>query len=311
MDEDLTFGQWLRRSRKARDLTQTDLAEQVSCALGTIRKLEADELRPSKELAARLVAHFGVPEGERAAFVAYARGQADTPLPLARENTTGAAAFIVLPRGTVTFLFTDIEGSTWLWEQHPQLMPDALARHDAILHQAIIEQAGVVYKVIGDAFQAAFATAPAACAAALAAQRALAREAWGLVGALPVRMALHTCAAEPTEGDYRTGALNRLGRLLGACHGGQILLSHSTADLTRETLPPDVTLRDLGEHRLRDLSPEAVFQLLCRISRATFRHSKRLTARGTTCRCSRPRSSAVSARSRLCGSNSCDPTFAC
>jgi predicted ATPase/class 3 adenylate cyclase/Tfp pilus assembly protein PilF len=168
-----------------------------------------------------------------------------------------------LPSGTVTFLFTDIEGSTRLWEQHPQLMPDALARHDAILHQAIAEQAGAVYKIIGDDFQAAFPTAPAACAAALAAQRALAAEAWGVVGTIPVRMALHTCASEPLDGDYRTGALNRLGRLLSASHGGQIVLSRSTADLARDHLPPDLELRELGEHRLRDLSrPEHIFQLV-------------------------------------------------
>jgi class 3 adenylate cyclase len=166
-----------------------------------------------------------------------------------------------LPSGTVTFLFTDIAGSTRLWEQHPQAMPHALAHHDAIMRQAIEAEAGVVYKVIGDAFQAAFTTAPAACAAALAAQRALKSAAWGVVGAVPVRMALHTCAAEPEGGDYRTGALNRLGRLLGAVHGGQIVLSRSTADLARDMLPPDVTLRDLGERQLRDLRPEPVFQL--------------------------------------------------
>jgi predicted ATPase/class 3 adenylate cyclase len=167
-----------------------------------------------------------------------------------------------LPTGTVTFLFTDIEGSTRLWEQHPQAMAGALARHDQIMRQAIVAEAGVVYKVIGDAFQAAFTTAPAACAAALAAQRALAGEAWGVVGAVSVRMALHTCAAVATDGDYRTGALNRLGRLLGAVHGGQIVLSRSTADLARDTLPPEVTLRDLGERRLRDLRPEPIFQLV-------------------------------------------------
>jgi predicted ATPase/class 3 adenylate cyclase/DNA-binding CsgD family transcriptional regulator len=167
-----------------------------------------------------------------------------------------------MPTGTVTFLFTDIEGSTRLWEQHPQTMAGALARHDAIMRQAIAAEAGVVYKVIGDAFQAAFTTAPAACAAALAAQRALTSEAWGVVGAVLVRMALHTCAAVPTDGDYSTGALNRLGRLLGAVHGGQIVLSRSTADLARETLPPDVTLRDLGERHLRDLRPEPIFQLV-------------------------------------------------
>ena len=79
MDEELTFGQWLRRSRKARDLTQTELAAEVSCAVATIRKLEGDELRPSKDLALRLAAHFGVPASRRATFVAYARGQAEPP----------------------------------------------------------------------------------------------------------------------------------------------------------------------------------------------------------------------------------------
>jgi predicted ATPase/transcriptional regulator with XRE-family HTH domain len=97
MGEELTFGQWLRRSRKAQDLTQTELARQVSCALGTIRKLEADELRPSKELAARLAVHFGVPEEQRAAFVAYARGQADAPLPSTPENPAAAVAVTASP----------------------------------------------------------------------------------------------------------------------------------------------------------------------------------------------------------------------
>ncbi|HWQ15423.1 MAG TPA: AAA family ATPase [Roseiflexaceae bacterium] len=90
MDEELTFGQWLRRSRKARDLTQIQLARHVGCALGTVRKLEADELRPSRELALRLAMHFGVPEAERAAFVAYARGQADAPSPPTRTHAAGA-----------------------------------------------------------------------------------------------------------------------------------------------------------------------------------------------------------------------------
>src|SRR4029079_5642566 len=118
------------------------------------------------------------------------------------------------------------------------------ARHDAIMRQAIAAEDGVVYKVIGDAFQAAFMTAPAACAAALAAQRALVSEVWGVVGAVPVRMALHTCAAVPEDGDYRTGALNRLGRLMGVVHGGQVLVSLATRSLVRDHLPPNVELRD-------------------------------------------------------------------
>jgi predicted ATPase/class 3 adenylate cyclase/uncharacterized protein HemY len=167
-----------------------------------------------------------------------------------------------LPSGTVTFLFTDIEGSTRLWEQHPQAMPNALARHDSILRHAIAAHGGVVYKVIGDAFQAAFETAASACAAACSAQHALLNEAWGKVGAVRVRMALHTCAAAPEAGDYRTGSLNRLGRLLGAAHGSQIVLSRTAADLARDSLPPDLALISLGERELRDLSPEPVFQLM-------------------------------------------------
>jgi class 3 adenylate cyclase len=123
-------------------------------------------------------------------------------------------------------------------EVAPQAMADALARHDAIVRQATAAHEGVVFRTAGDAFCTAFASAPAALRAALQAQRALAGEAWGEVGAMPVRMALHTCAAEPTDGDYRTGALNRLGRLMGAVHGGQIVLSRTTADLAHETHRP-------------------------------------------------------------------------
>jgi len=272
MDLPTSFGYWVRRRRKALDLTQADLARRVGCAEVTIQKIEADERRPSSQIADLLAAQLRIPPAERATFLQRARGErAADPLPASTSDdrqivnppATAATAAPAQqpPSGTVTFLFTDIEGSTQLWEQHPQAMADALARHDAIMRQAIAAAAGVVYKVIGDAFQAAFTTAPAACAAALAAQRALANEAWGVIGAVPVRMALHTCAAVPEDGDYRTGALNRLGRLLGAVHGGQIVLSRSAADLARETLPPDVTLRDLGERHLRDLRPEPVFQL--------------------------------------------------
>jgi predicted ATPase/DNA-binding XRE family transcriptional regulator len=92
MDAELTFGQWLRRNRKAYDLTQAELAIQAGCAVGTLRKFEADELRPSKQLAARLANVLGIPEAERAAFVAYARGQADPPLSLPREQPAGASS---------------------------------------------------------------------------------------------------------------------------------------------------------------------------------------------------------------------------
>jgi predicted ATPase/class 3 adenylate cyclase len=168
-----------------------------------------------------------------------------------------------LPRGTVTFLFTDIEGSTRLWHDHPDTMPDAYDRHNAILRAAIYAHGGVVFKTIGDAFQAALPNATAGVNAALASQRALHAEPWPLPDPLTVRMALHTGAVDPdAQGDYRSPVLNRLGRLLSAGHGGQVLLSQATVELARDGLHADATLIDLGEQRLKDLyRPERVYQL--------------------------------------------------
>src|SRR4051812_26336476 len=106
------------------------------------------------------------------------------------------------PTGTVTFLFTDIEGSTKRWERQPAAMQAALARHDALLRKAIEARGGYVFKTVGDAFCAAFATAPDALAAAIAAQRALHGEPWGEIGPIRVRMALHTGAAQERDTDY-------------------------------------------------------------------------------------------------------------
>src|SRR4051794_14674203 len=107
-----------------------------------------------------------------------------------------------LPTGTVTFLFTDIEGSTRLWQDHGEAMPAALARHDALLRYAIETHGGHVFKMMGDAVYAAFATAPAALQSAVAAQRALNAEDWGAVGPLSVRIALHTGTPELRGDDY-------------------------------------------------------------------------------------------------------------
>ena len=168
-----------------------------------------------------------------------------------------------VPSGTVTFLFTDIEGSTRLWEDYPQAMRQALARHDEMLRQAVESNDGVVFKTIGDAFCAAFATAPDALNAALTSQCAFHSEPWPDDLSLRVRMALHTGAVEHRDNDYFGQPLNRVARLLGAGHGAQVLLSDVAHDLTRDTLLPSVRLRPLGEHRLRDLGrPETVFQLL-------------------------------------------------
>jgi class 3 adenylate cyclase len=169
-----------------------------------------------------------------------------------------------LPSGTVTFLFTDIEGSTALWERDRGAMALAVARHLALLRAVIETHRGVLYKVVGDAVQAAFPTAPDAVTASLAAQQALGGESWPEgIGPVRVRMALHTAAATPQDEDYLAPGLNRLSRLLAAAHGGQVLLSLATQDLARDALPLGVSLRDLGEHALRDLyRPERVFQVL-------------------------------------------------
>jgi predicted ATPase/class 3 adenylate cyclase len=170
---------------------------------------------------------------------------------------------IDLPGGTVTFLFTDIEGSTRLWEQHPEAMRQALARHDVVLRSTIETQGGYVFKTMGDQFCAAFATAPAALAAALAVPRALQAEAWEETGPLKVRLALHTGTAEQRDGDYFGPALNRVARLLAVGHGGQVLLSEATQSLVQDDLPPGASLKDLGSHRLRDLQrAEPIYQLL-------------------------------------------------
>jgi predicted ATPase/class 3 adenylate cyclase len=169
-----------------------------------------------------------------------------------------------LPRGTVTFLFTDVEGSTALWERDRSAMAIAIARHVALLRQAIESHHGVLYKVIGDAIQAAFPAAPDAVTAALDGQRALLAGDWGQLEPLRVRMALHAGEASPDPtGDYLAPALNRLSRLLATGSGRQVLVSQAVQQLARDALPPGAELRDLGQHRLRDLlDPERVFQLV-------------------------------------------------
>jgi predicted ATPase/class 3 adenylate cyclase len=167
------------------------------------------------------------------------------------------------PTGTLTFLFTDIEGSTKLWERDSSVMQVALARHDEILRSAIEERGGYVFKTVGDAFCAAFLTAPDALETALQTQRRLLSTEWEHIGPLRVRMALHTGAADERDGDYFGPPLNRVARLLSAGHGGQVLLSLPTQELVRDQLPAGTSLRDLGEVRLKDLfRPERVFQLV-------------------------------------------------
>jgi predicted ATPase/class 3 adenylate cyclase len=168
-----------------------------------------------------------------------------------------------LPTGTIAFLFTDIESSSKLWEQYPEAMSAALAEHNMLLRRVIEAHKGYIFKLWGDAAYAAFDTAIDALNAALESQRELLRHSWGELGSLRVRMALHSGAAEVRDGDYFGPTLNRCARLLSAAHGGQILLSAATEELVRDGLPQGVSLRPLGQHRLKDLQrPENIFQVI-------------------------------------------------
>ncbi|HEY2508310.1 MAG TPA: adenylate/guanylate cyclase domain-containing protein [Streptosporangiaceae bacterium] len=162
------------------------------------------------------------------------------------------------PTGTVTLLFTDIQGSTRLWEAEPDAMAVALRRHDEILRGSIEEAGGYVFKTVGDAFCATFWSADAALAAVLASQRLLGEEDWPTSRVVRVRMGLHTGVCEERDGDYFGPVVNRTARLEAVAYGGQVLLSGATAELA----PEDIALRDLGLHRLKDLGrPEHVYQL--------------------------------------------------
>ena len=166
------------------------------------------------------------------------------------------------PTGTVTFLFSDIEGSTQRWETNPEAMKAALLRHEQLLSTAIKKRGGYVFKIIGDAFCAAFPTAPAAVRAALDAQLALSKEDFSSVDGLRVRMGLHTGYAEERDADYFGPAVNRVSRLMSIGHGGQILLSGVTRELAHGDLPSGAELIDLGSYRLNDLTePEQVWHL--------------------------------------------------
>jgi predicted ATPase/class 3 adenylate cyclase len=177
----------------------------------------------------------------------------------------------VLPTGTVTFLFTDLAVSTRLWDLEPDAMQAALARHDEILREGMAAHGGQVVKGRGDGVHAVFVTADAAVRAAIDCELAMDAEAWVVSEPLRARMGIHTGVAELRDGDYFGSAVNRAARLEAIAHGGQIVCSQATADLARDDLPEGVSLLDLGEHRLRDLSrPERVFQVIAPPLRTAF-----------------------------------------
>jgi YVTN family beta-propeller protein len=184
---------------------------------------------------------------------------------------------VELPRGTVTFLFTDIEGSTRLLRELGPLYGEALAEHQRILRAAFAAHGGREVDTQGDSFFVAFGRAKDAVAAAVDAQRDLAAHGWPEGGAVSVRMGLHT--GEPRLGDDRYVGLgvHKAARIAAAGHGGQVLLSRTTRELVEDELPPEVTLRDLGKRRLKDLDrPEDLSQLVIEGLKGEFPRLKTL-----------------------------------
>jgi predicted ATPase/class 3 adenylate cyclase len=166
-----------------------------------------------------------------------------------------------LPTGTVTFLFTDIENSTPLWEKHPEAMKSALAKHDSLVRSISLLHNGRIIKTTGDGFHVVFATATDAVQAAIHAQQAIQKDSWDDV-AIKVRMGIHTGEAELRDGDYFGGTLNLAARIMSIGHGGQILISEITLQIAQEHLSAHVSVTDLGEHRLKGLSKvERIFQI--------------------------------------------------
>ena len=254
-----SFGYWIRRQRKALDLTQLVLAERVGCSLAAIKKIESDERRPSRQIAERLANVLGVPDSQHEIFLEVARGvRSIDQFSLAREPVVSA-----LPTGIVTFLFTDIEDSTKLAQEHAEEWETLRARHHAILRETMEAHHGYVFQVIGDAFCAAFHTPNDGLRAVIEAQRKLQTENWG-EAPLKVRIGIHTGEAQTHRNEYRGYlTLCLVQRLMSAGHGGQILLSHATENLLRGYLPKDVSLLDLGEYKFKNiLRPVRVFQVI-------------------------------------------------
>jgi DNA-binding SARP family transcriptional activator len=167
-----------------------------------------------------------------------------------------------LPSGTVSFLFTEVEGSTRLWDESPDVMSHAMPFHDELLRDAVESQGGFIVKNAGDGFHAVFATAHDAVTAAVAAQRSLLADDWNIAQTVRVRMGIHTGEAEVCDCDYSGGAVNRAERLKSVAHGGQIVVSGATEEVLHDALPEKYGFIDLGEHRLRDLGrPERLFQV--------------------------------------------------
>src|SRR5262245_40134665 len=216
------------------------------------------------------------------------------------EGSAGGLGAGALPTGTVTFLFTDLEGSTRLLEAHPDAYREAVARHHALLREAVEARGGVVFETVGDAVYAAFRRPTDAVRAALAGQRALRAHDWG-AAPLRARMGLHHGEVDLQGAHYFGAPLYRCARLTATAHGGQTVLSAAVAEVVRDALPVGAGLRDLGAHRLKaSTSRSGSSSWWPRTSRPCSRPCARWTPCRTTCPGSRPASSGARGRWRRC-----------
>jgi predicted ATPase/class 3 adenylate cyclase len=272
---DQFFGDILRELRRAAGLTQAELAERASLSLRGVADLERGINRhPRRETLIALATAFGLTgEDQDRIFQAARRRPADSSVsgsPPVRSSAAQPPESIGdslppcrFPTGTVTFLFTDIEGSTLLLHHLGEGYAQVLGEHQRLLRQAWAEYGGIEVDTAGDGFFVAFARATDALSAATAAQQALAHAAWPDGVSLRVRIGLHTGEPMLASERYMGLDVHRAARIMSAGHGGQILLSQTTRDLVADVLPAGVTLRDLGEHRLKDLErPLHLFQLV-------------------------------------------------
>lgn len=268
--------QWARRAISAdplREEARRDLIRLLAAsghpeaairAYEEFERLLKQELDVAPEEATRVLVRQIRQAGSRAAPPPGA--PVSLPLPVVSPPAAPAApasSRSLLPTGTVTFLLTDIEGHTALWERAGNAFSAVLESHHALLREQFRRHGGHEVKEIGDGFLVAFSSATDALTCAIAGQRALASHPWPpLTESLRVRMALHTGDVQAEEGDYHSLVLNLASRMLLAGHGGQILCSEETAALLRRNLEAGIRLIDLGVYRLKDVAaPERLFQV--------------------------------------------------
>lgn len=270
MKEPLLFGEWLRKQRRALDLSRQDLAHQAGCAEITVRRIETGTLKPSKELATVLLEKVGIPQNDLEQWVRFARGLGDLPngqmilLPEPRKEVTSQEPVVALPTGTVIFLYSDLAGFRRRYELDPDSALELLAHHDRVLHPMMAEYGGKVFNVRGDNFVVAFTDPLRAVEAAIHAQSLLTKEDWGAMAPVETKITLHVGQAKMhSSGRYVSLSLSSLETMENFVQNGQIVLSQAMADAVRAHLPKNIQLIDLGEYVIVAREPAThLFQLV-------------------------------------------------